>query len=84
VPHDVVVPGALTAGELGDVVAALAPRPVSLRSLVDGRNRQADQAAILQGMEPALRMYKVGKAEDKLVIDGKESMAGWLLGQLKK
>jgi hypothetical protein len=84
VPHDVIVPGALTAGEVGDLVAALSPRPVSLRGLVDGRNRQADQATIVQGLEPALRRYKVDKAEDKLAIDGKESVAGWLLGQLKK
>lgn len=84
VPHDVIVPGALTAGEIGDVVAALSPRPVSLRNLIDGRNRQADRATIVQGLEPALRAYKLGKAEDKLAIDGKESVASWLLGRLKK
>jgi dienelactone hydrolase len=84
VPHDVIVPGALTAGEIGDVIAALSPRPVSMRNLVDGRNRPADQATIVQGLEPALRAYKLGQAEDKLAIDGKEAMPAWLLGQLKK
>jgi hypothetical protein len=38
VPHDAVVPGALAAGDLADVAAALAPRPVRLEALVDGRN----------------------------------------------
>ena len=37
VPHDAVVPGALTAGDLNEVAAALAPRAVRLESLVDGR-----------------------------------------------
>lgn len=38
VPHDAVVPGALTAGDLADVASALAPRPVRLEAMVDGRN----------------------------------------------
>src|SRR5206468_1247626 len=33
VPHDVIVPGALTAGDLCDVVAGLAPRQVQLADL---------------------------------------------------
>ncbi|GDY21204.1 hypothetical protein LBMAG56_25500 [Verrucomicrobiota bacterium] len=37
-PHDAIIPGALTAGDLLDLAAALAPRPVHLESLVDGRN----------------------------------------------
>ncbi len=40
VPHDAIVPGALTAGDLGAVVAALAPREVRQEALVDGLNRR--------------------------------------------
>ena len=39
IPHDDAVPGALTAGDLSDVAAALAPRPVRLEASVDGMNR---------------------------------------------
>ena len=39
VPHDVVVPGALTAGSLSDLAASLAPLPMRLEALVDGLNR---------------------------------------------
>ncbi len=39
VPHDCIVPAALTAGDLCDVAAALAPRPLWLQGLVDGINR---------------------------------------------
>lgn len=38
-PHDVVVPGVLTSGDLCDVAAALAPRPLWLSGLVDGHNQ---------------------------------------------
>src|SRR5581483_10271211 len=35
VPHDAILPGALTAGDMEDMVAALAPRAIKLESLVD-------------------------------------------------
>ena len=38
-PHDAIIPGAMTAGDLDDIVAALAPRPVRLEGLVDAQNR---------------------------------------------
>jgi hypothetical protein len=40
VPHDVIVPSALTAGDLCDVAAALAPRPLLLDSPVNGQNQR--------------------------------------------
>jgi cephalosporin-C deacetylase-like acetyl esterase len=43
VPSDIIVPGILEAGDLSDVVAAIAPRPVLLESLVDARNRPVPQ-----------------------------------------
>jgi dienelactone hydrolase len=46
VPHDVLVPGALTAGDLGDVASALAPRPLCLVRWVDGLNRRVSPAAL--------------------------------------
>ena len=39
VPLDVSVPGILEAGDLADIAAAIAPRPVLIQSAVDGRNR---------------------------------------------
>ena len=43
VPHDALVPGALTVGDMPDLVAALRPRPVLLSRQVDGRNRVASE-----------------------------------------
>jgi cephalosporin-C deacetylase-like acetyl esterase len=39
VPHDVIIPGAIPAGDLPSVVDALAPRKVRLVNQVDGQNR---------------------------------------------
>jgi cephalosporin-C deacetylase-like acetyl esterase len=86
VPHDAVVPGALTAGDLGDVAAALAPRPVRLEGLVDGLNRRVAPDMAAKAFEPARTTYQAAKAADRLQIvvePGKESPARWLLAQLK-
>jgi hypothetical protein len=45
VPHDAAVPGAIAAGDLDDVAAALAPRRVRLEGQVDGLNRPAGPRA---------------------------------------
>lgn len=45
VPQDAVIPGALSAGDLPDVAAALAPRPVRLVESVDGLNRRVAATA---------------------------------------
>jgi dienelactone hydrolase len=44
VPSDVIVPGILEAGDISDLAKALAPRPVLLENMRDGRNRVASHA----------------------------------------
>jgi dienelactone hydrolase len=87
VPHDIVVPGALTAGDLCDVAASLAPRPLRLEGLVDGLNRQATAEVLGKTYEPARTAYRSAKAAEHFFIstargsDG--TVADWLLAQLK-
>ena len=50
VPHDALVPGALTAGDLCDLAAALAPRPLRVEGLVDGLNRKASGVALAKAV----------------------------------
>ena len=50
VPKDIIVPGIVDAGDISDVVAALAPRPVLLERMVDGRNRLVGSDS---GIDPA-------------------------------
>ena len=82
VPHDVVVPGALTAGDLSDVAAALAPRAVRFESLVDDRNvalSVAHAKALLGAGEHAIATgtaVAVGEVGER--SSGAEA-AAWLL-----
>jgi dienelactone hydrolase len=86
VPHDCVVPGSLTAGDLSDVAAALAPRPVRLESLVTGLNRLVDLARLTAISEPTLRAYRDAQATDRLQFHhtqiAQEQPAAWLLRHL--
>jgi cephalosporin-C deacetylase-like acetyl esterase len=84
VPQDVIVPGAVSVGDLPQLIAALASRPVRLQNLVDGRNRKMLPDIAAKSLEPALQTYRAERAADRLMIDGKESAAAWLLAQLKK
>jgi dienelactone hydrolase len=81
-PHDVVIPGVLMAGDLCDVAAALAPRPVRLEGLVDGLNRRTDLQTVLSTYEPALRSYKAASTAKQLVLSNPASdtaVAHWIL-----
>jgi len=85
VPHDAVVPGALTAGDLCDVAAALAPRPLRLEGLVDGLNRKVGSDQLARTFEPTRTAYKAASVADRLTLEGdaKSNVAAWLLTQLK-
>ena len=40
IPQDVIVPGILEVTDLGEIAASIAPRPLLLEKLVDGRNKK--------------------------------------------
>jgi dienelactone hydrolase len=86
VPHDALVPGALTAGDLSDVAAALAPRPLRLEGLVDGLNREVPAERATTIYESARNAYRSGKAEKNLQVEASareaESAGHWLLRRL--
>jgi dienelactone hydrolase len=63
IPHDVVVPGVLATGDLVDVAAGLAPRPLRLEKLVDGRNRSVERAELEKEYAPAVAAYRGGPLE---------------------
>jgi cephalosporin-C deacetylase-like acetyl esterase len=88
VPHDIIIPGALTAGDLCDVAAALAPRPIRLEGLVDGLNRRVKADDLTKTYQPAIAAYRSAMAEKKLLLMDKPATdteaAKWLLEILKK
>ncbi|MFP4057969.1 MAG: acetylxylan esterase [Candidatus Brocadiia bacterium] len=83
VPADCVVPGALRAGDLCDVAAALAPRPLRFEALVNGRNQEAGQDTIRRALAPAREAY--ARCPERLVVAPSltDGAAGWLAGTLR-
>jgi hypothetical protein len=84
VPHDALVPGALTAGDLGEVAASLAPRPLKLEGLVDGRNHRASAEQLDQAFELTRSAYRSADARDRLHIrveSEPKELAAWLMKQ---
>jgi dienelactone hydrolase len=78
-PHDVAVPGALTAGDVCDLAAALAPRPLRLDGTVDARNRTAAIERLRSLYEPALAGYRSEGASERLSFgDETTSASEWL------
>jgi cephalosporin-C deacetylase-like acetyl esterase len=68
-----VVPGVLSAYDLPDLAAALAPRPLTIRGPVDGRSRPVAAEDLEGAYKAARRAYEREKARGLLVIEaGKE------------
>jgi cephalosporin-C deacetylase-like acetyl esterase len=82
IPHDVVVPGSLAAGDLPAVAAVLAPRPLCLAGLVDGRNRRLGEDALRAACRPVLDGYRDRRAA--LTLQPEPIPVGpWLVANLK-
>lgn len=83
-PHDCVVPGVFETGDLPELVATLAPRPVRLEGLVDGVNRIVTEDRLKVTYARATERYEDENAGGKLVIQpSRSSPAAWLIKQLK-
>ncbi|HUE73042.1 MAG TPA: hypothetical protein VMP01_19310, partial [Pirellulaceae bacterium] len=83
-PHDCVVPGVFETGDLPELVAALAPRPVRLEGLVDGVNRTVTEDRLKVTYARAVERYDDENAGASLSIQPQRSPpAEWLIEQLK-
>ena len=84
VPGDVIVPGILKAGDLPDVMAAIAPRPLLLQRLVDGKNRILPASSLRSSLAPVVEAYR--DSPDRLEFQaegGSARVSEWLRTQLK-
>jgi hypothetical protein len=85
VPEDVVAPGILEVGDLPDVAATLAPRPLLLESLVDGKNRLAPEPALRSALALVYDSYR--GAPNQLAVRTEERaphLAEWLMEKLRR
>jgi len=86
VPHDSVVPGALTVGDVADIAAALAPRPLLVECPMDGLNRALPSDTSAVAFAPASQAYRLANASRQfsLHVTGQDGSAMWLLDQIKR
>ena len=86
-PHDALIPGVLTMGDLAEVARALAPRSLRMEDLVDGLNREVPAESLTNTLESARAAYRSYSAESRfqLVAAGARRLpsARWLLQELK-
>jgi cephalosporin-C deacetylase-like acetyl esterase len=81
-PHDAVIPGVLSSGDVCDLAGALAPRQVRLVGLVDGQNRRVSLTTLQSMFAPAAESYRRTDAKNALRVvdlmpDG-ETPAHWI------
>jgi len=80
VPYDIVVPDVFHAGDLADLAASLAPQPLLLEGLVDGRNRLLADAALRSQLKTVYDSYRSSRAELLIRPQGETpSLAQWIL-----
>jgi cephalosporin-C deacetylase-like acetyl esterase len=86
VPHDSVVPGALTVGDVADIAAALAPRPLRVECPVNGLNRGVPSDTSAAAFAPTSEAYRLANASRQfsLGVTGQNDSALWLLDQIKR
>jgi cephalosporin-C deacetylase-like acetyl esterase len=58
VPADITIPGFLEAGDLADVEAALAPKPMLLEDLIDGKNRLVPEHDLRDQLQTVYNAYR--------------------------
>jgi cephalosporin-C deacetylase-like acetyl esterase len=80
IPQDVVVPAVLKTGDLCDLAATFAPRPLWLEGLVDGMNREVPSETLSKRYQPTLDAYESADRSDRFRLGGKPkaSLARWL------
>jgi dienelactone hydrolase len=84
VPMDVIVWRLLKSADIADIAGALAPRPVVLAGLVNGRNILTDATDLDRILEPAKRAYESAGAANRLTLRVEsENMAAWLIAATK-
>ena len=84
IPFEDVILGVLQAGDIVDIAAALAPRPLLMESLVNGRNIRVDGSALDQAMELARVAYRESGSADRFHVRAEsQDISGWLAAQLK-
>ncbi|HUS05603.1 MAG TPA: hypothetical protein VMZ52_04885 [Bryobacteraceae bacterium] len=84
IPIEDVIFGVLKSGDIADMAAALAPRPLLMESLVNGRNILAPESLLHQTFDTTLEAYRKSNASAKLALrSAPKDISAWLIAQLQ-
>jgi hypothetical protein len=87
-PHDAVVPGALTTGDWVDIATALAPRSVRLEALVNGLNQRVANEDLEKAYATARQAFQKRGSGDNMSLGAEpapvEALARWFAAALKE
>jgi hypothetical protein len=84
IPVEDVILGVLKAGDVADIAAALAPRPLVMEGLVNGRNIQVEGGVLDKTLEPAKAAYRESGSAGRFTVRGdSQDISEWLVAQLK-
>ncbi|MFN7924919.1 MAG: acetylxylan esterase [Bryobacteraceae bacterium] len=81
VPSDAIVPDSASAGDLAYIAGALAPKPLLLDELVDGRNTVLPDAELKVWVEPAVAAYR--SQPRALSLGAAGGVARWIAAELE-
>jgi Acetyl xylan esterase (AXE1) len=84
VPHDALPIDVFRAGDLPDIWAHLAPKPLRLEGLVDGTNRRVTGDRLKEALRPVAEAYKKGGLVVNEEYSSDAELAKWIVEQLKK
>jgi cephalosporin-C deacetylase-like acetyl esterase len=87
IPHDAIIPGALTEGDLCDVAAVLAPRPLRMSQMIDGLNREVSAKELEKTFATTSTAYASLQGEARFQLEGEAPANGlparWMVRGLK-
>ena len=86
VPSDIIVPEILKVGDISDICASLAPKPLLVEGCVDGRNFIVKDEKLQKEMDIVKKAYQKSGSYKNLIIkkDTEEpELISWLISQLK-
>ncbi len=74
-PHDAIIPGATTSGDVADLAMALHPRPIWLKDQVDSFNRLLAKGEEEQCFSGVQDYYESHKAKGRFRVGGQEGLS---------
>jgi hypothetical protein len=83
IPHDVAVPGVLTAGDISDLATSLSPKPLCIEADVNHLNQPVSQAEISKTYATTMEAYSAAPRSLHLSAD-RTSAADRFLNHLRK